>query len=374
MFAEHSPKSVESDLPRSVASAGYRLGFVARSVLALLAVAGIMAMAAVKTTPASATAAVSGLRGSESAVALPARAGDTSDGAGLGVVDAIVLGVVEGVTEYLPVSSTGHLWVTERLLGIGDTPSELDAADSFAIVIQFGAILAVLVLYWNRVKSVVLGLFGRDDEGRHLLICIALAFIPAVVIALLAEDVIKEHLFGGWPIVIAWAVGAVAILALRHRLDESADRAMAPVGMEGAVDGGRPTGRALLDMDYRTALIIGGAQAVAMWPGTSRSLITILAAVLMGMSLASAVEFSFLLGLLTLGAATGFEALKSGDQIVSNFGLGTPILGIVVAAVTAAASVKWMVGYLQRHSFAVFGYYRLAAAAVTAVLLGLGTI
>ena len=95
-------------------------------------------MAAVKTTPASATAAVSGLRGSESAAALPARAGDTSDGAGLGVVDAIVLGVVEGVTEYLPVSSTGHLWVTERLLGIGDTPSELDAADSFAIVIQFG--------------------------------------------------------------------------------------------------------------------------------------------------------------------------------------------------------------------------------------------
>ena len=86
---------------------------------------------------------------------------------------------------------------------------------------------------------------------------------------------------------------------------------MAPVGMEGAVDGGRPTGRALLDMDYRTALIIGGAQAVAMWPGTSRSLITILAAVLMGMSLASAVEFSFLLGLLTLGAATGLDSKRS---------------------------------------------------------------
>lgn len=283
----------------------------------------------------------------------------------LSVLDAVVLGAVEGVTEFLPISSTGHLFFTERLLGIGDTPSEKAAADSFAIVIQIGAILAVALLYWHRILSILRGFFGKDEQGRQLLIRLLIAFGPAVVVALIAEDAIKEHLFGGWPIVAAWAVGGLAIFAARSRLDDAG-------GDDPGPGGNKEVSPAVITPQH--ALLIGAAQAVAMWPGTSRSLITILAAVLLGYSLSTAVEFSFLLGLLTLGAATAYEGLNSGSEIVSSFGVAMPLLGIATAALTAAVSVKWMVGYLQRRSFVVFAYYRLAAAALGATLLIAGVV
>ncbi len=269
---------------------------------------------------------------------------------------AIILGVVEGVTEFLPISSTGHLLVSERLLDIGTTDETKDAADSYAIAIQSGAILAVVVLYRRRVWSMAEGAVGRDKDGRQILLSVIIAFVPAVVIALIFEKPIKDNLLGPGPVAFAWLAGGIAILFLAKRWTSAAG------------------GRALEEMTIKQAAIIGVAQCIAMWPGTSRSMITILAALFLGMSLAAAVEFSFLLGLITLGAATGYEVLSNGAEMLDAYGWVDPIIGLVAAFVSALIAIKWMVDYLQKHSLAIFGWYRIAIAAGTAVLMFTGTI
>ncbi len=272
---------------------------------------------------------------------------------------AVLLGVIEGVTEFLPISSTGHLLVSESLLGVG-THGEASkaAADAYSIVIQGGAILAVFVLYFARVRQIMMGLIGRDDDGRRLLINLVIAFAPAVVVGLAAEKSIKQALFGPVPVIVAWVVGGLVILWLSKVGTLAPDR-------EGR--------RSLAELTPRHAAIIGVAQVVAMWPGTSRSLVTIVAAALLGYSLAAAVEFAFVLGLVTLSAATAYDLLKHGDEITTAYGAGPPLIGFVTAFVAALVAIKWMVGYLQSHSFAIFGWYRLAVAAVTVVLIASGT-
>ena len=266
---------------------------------------------------------------------------------------AVVLGLVEGLTEWLPISSTGHLTVTQDLLGING-----DAANSYAIAIQAGAILAVLVLYHGRFRSMLRGLAGRDPEGRQLLLAILVAFTPAVVVGLIFEDLIKRYLFGPWPVVAAWLIGGIAILVVAsRRRDLSPD-----------------AGAALSALDWRGALIIGLTQTLALWPGVSRSLVTILAATAVGLAVPAAVEFSFLLGFVTLGGATLYETLSSGSEMFAAYGLATPLLGLVVAFVSAAAAMRWMIGYLNRHGLGIFGWYRIAAAAVVATLLLSGVI
>jgi undecaprenyl-diphosphatase len=272
--------------------------------------------------------------------------------ASLSVGQAVILGLVEGVTEYLPISSTGHLLVTARILGLPDAGKAGDALKSYEIAIQSGAILAVLGLYRHRFATMIEGVTGRSDEGRRLVVALAIAFVPAAVVGVIGEKVIKDVLFGVPPVIAAWIVGGVAILWLVSR------------GVSA-----RPGGRALETLTNRDALVIGLAQVIALWPGTSRSLVTIVAALLLGMSMAAAVEFSFLLGVITLGAATAYSVVKDGSLMVDTFGLLTPLIGFVVAAVAAWLTVRWMVGYLQRHSLAVFGWYRLAVAALALVLL-----
>jgi undecaprenyl-diphosphatase len=269
---------------------------------------------------------------------------------------AMVLGAVEGITEYLPISSTGHLVVTQRILGIGDTPETKDAADSYAIAIQFGAILAVLVLYRKRIQSILRGLFGKDAEGRNLLISLVLAFLPAVVIGVAIEKPIKSNLLNVGPIVGAWIVGGLLLLYLAPKIKP--DR----------------VGFAITAITPKHALIIGGAQVLAMWPGTSRSLVTILAALAVGTTLAAAVEFSFLLGLMTLGAATLFESAKDGPAVIDAYGWFTPLVGLFFAFLFAALAVKWMVTWLQTRSLAIFGWERLTVAAISIGLLAAGTI
>ena len=304
----------------------------------------------------------------------------TAAGEQMTVGKAAILGVVEGVTEYLPVSSTGHLYVSQQLLGVGDTPATKAPADSFAIVIQAGAILAVLILYRRRILSVFQGVIGRSAEGRTVGIGLVVAFLPAAIIGVLAEDTIKSKLFAGWPIVVAWAVGGVAILVLADRLQHRRPSDAADAAVDGAAGGTQSAGRAnvigtaLEAITPRQALIIGLAQVVAMWPGTSRSLVTIVAAVLVGLSVSAAVEFSFLLGLGTLGAATAYEALKNGSLLVDSYGGAEIVIGLVVAFITAAVAITWMVRWLERRSLAIFGWYRLAIAGVGAVLLLTGTI
>jgi undecaprenyl-diphosphatase len=277
---------------------------------------------------------------------------------------AIVLGAIEGLTEYLPVSSTGHLAVAERFLGIGTTPVEKQAADSYAIVIQGGAILAVLLVSLGRIRSMIRGIFGKDRDGLKLLGNLAIAFVPAAVLGLLLEPV-RARLYGIWPIVGAWIVGGLAILLLvRERSAGVRTDAAAPAS----------AGRPLESLTWRMSLVVGLAQAVAIWPGVSRSLVTIAAALLLGLSVPAAVEFSFLLGLLTLGAATGYEAVTSGGEIVAAFGIVTPLVGFVVAAVFAFVAVRWMVAWLKTRSLSVFGWYRIGIGAVVALLAFLGLV
>jgi len=264
-----------------------------------------------------------------------------------------VLGIVEGVTEYLPVSSTGHLILTQRMMKI---PAS-QAADAYAICIQAGAILAVLGLYWPQVKEMILGLFGKSSQGLALAINIIVAFLPAAVIGVLFDAAIEEYLFGLWPIIAAWFVGGVAIiLYTRWR----------PMHKNGAADSGSD----LTTLNWRMALTIGFAQCLAMWPGTSRSLVTILAGCLVGLSLSSAVEFSFLLGVVTLTAATGFKAVHGGLAMVHAYGWNTMLIGFAFATVSAAVAVKWMVSYLNRHSLVIFGIYRVALAVVATLMVG----
>ncbi len=286
---------------------------------------------------------------------VPAMAQTGDDGSsGLSVLAAIVLGLVEGLTEYLPVSSTGHLLVTNELLGLGGTAAADEALDAYAICIQAGAILAVLVLYQERVRQMVDGLIGRSDDGRAVLLAVITAFVPTAIIGLALKDVVRDRLFGAGPIAVAWLVGGLAILGL--------------------VRSGFFTraGVALTSITTTQALLIGLGQAVALWPGVSRSLVTIIAGVLVGLSLEAAVEFSFLLGLVTLSAATVLTAYTDGSLLIDTFGYVTPLIGLVVAFVAAVASVRWMVSWLQSRGFGVFGYYRVAIGIAAFVAIGLG--
>ena len=281
---------------------------------------------------------------------LVSQAGEAA-GAGLGVGAAILLGLVEGLTEWLPISSTGHLTVTQALLGIRG-----DAATSYAIAIQAGAILAVLGLYRHRFTAMFQGLRGADAEGRRVLIAVVVACAPAAVTGLLLEDVIKSRLFGPWPVVIAWVVGGVVILLFARRLGD--DRG----------------GRRLGELTARSALLVGFAQMLALWPGVSRSLVTILAATAVGLALPAAVEFSFLMGFVILGGATLYEAASSGGDLVAAYGIFTPLLGLAVAFLSAIAAMRWMVAYLANHGLEIFGWYRIGIAAVVAALLLTGVI
>lgn len=271
---------------------------------------------------------------------------------------AFVLGAVEGFTEYLPVSSTGHLILVQRAMGIGQTEEDNQAADAYSISIQAGAILAVLTLYFPYMRRMGAGVFGRDPGGLRLAINIGIAFLPAAIIGLLFHGWIKEYLFGLWPIVIAWLVGGGVILGM--------DRS-------GLGDPQR-AGCALEDMTWKHALVIGFMQCIAMWPGTSRSLATIVGGLLVGLNLKSAVVFSFLLGVITLTAATVYDTATHGALMLEVFGFANIAIGFIVATIAAVISVKWFLTYLKRHGLALFGYYRIALAVVVAILIWTGLI
>ena len=289
---------------------------------------------------------------------------------------AVILGLVEGVTEYLPVSSTGHLILAASLMGL-DTPELKRTTDDFLIVIQGGAILAVLGLYAGRVIQMLKGLIGKDREGLRLAINIVIAFIPAAVIGLLLEDYIDKLLFHPVPVLAALALGGVYMIALdRWRLKRM---------REEESHGEDPASEARHGFESLTplrALMIGLMQVVALIPGTSRSMMTITGGVLVGLRPARAAEFSFLLGLPTLGGATLYklaknlyEADKNGEpNLFETFGVVPAIVGVAVATVSAAFAVKWLVGFLNRHGLAGFGWYRIALAAVLGVLIWGGVV
>ena len=266
---------------------------------------------------------------------------------------AIILGLVEGLTEYLPVSSTGHLILASWVLGLGDD----GAVNDFNIVIQAGAIAAVAGLYRVRVKQMTLGLLGRDDAGRKLAFNLLLAFIPAAVLGPLLAERIEEALFRPWPVIAALFVGAwLMLLVAAARVLAKREHAGKPI------ESVTPT----------IAILIGFGQCIAMWPGTSRSMMTIVAALLLGLKSKAAAEFSFLLGLITLTAATGYAGLKGGSEMIEQIGWVALLLGFVASTVSAALAVKWFVAFLTKHGLAPFGWYRLVLAAVLSLLILMG--
>ncbi|HSJ97797.1 MAG TPA: undecaprenyl-diphosphate phosphatase [Myxococcota bacterium] len=270
---------------------------------------------------------------------------------------AVVLGLVEGITEYLPISSTGHLILASSLLGLRSTENG-EALATFEIAIQGGAILAVLGLYRHRVPQTWNGLWGRDPAGRRLLVNLALAFLPAALLGPLLDDPIEAHLFRAPPVLAALFLGGLWMLWLGRR---------GPAG-ERTVD----------SIDARMALLIGLFQCVAMWPGTSRSMMTIAGGVLLGLRPRDAAEFSFLLGVPTLGAACAYKLTKNllgdGPNLFEQLGAAPVGIGFAVAAVAAVVAVRWLVAFLGRHGLAPFGWYRIALALLLGALAWSGRI
>ena len=267
---------------------------------------------------------------------------------------AVVLGIVEGLTEYIPVSSTGHLILAKAFMGLTQK-----AIDPYLIVIQGGAILAVLGLYRTRVADMVKGLLGKSPIGLKLALNIIIAFLPAAIFGVMFDDAIGAWLMGPVPVVWALAIGGV-IMIFAARWQKSAFH-----------DSETDSKRSFINIEHLTwkhALIIGVIQCLAMFPGTSRSMVTIVAGMAIGMKPKHAAEFSFLLGLPTLGGATVYKLIKEGDAL-STLSMGPMVVGIIVAFIFAALAIKWLVAYLSKHGLALFGWYRIALA--IAVIVGM---
>ena len=237
-----------------------------------------------------------------------------------------------------------------------------EALDALAVCIQGGAILAVLSLYFPRVKAMAQGMRGNNPAGLKLLVNLILAFLPAAVVGLCCASLIKEYLFNTYTVAYSWIVGGGVILAY------CAWRAREGRSNEG------DSGASIESLTPAKALTVGALQCLAMIPGTSRSLMTMLGGMFVGLSVEAAVEFSFLLGLITLGAATVHDAYKDGALMLESFGWEALAVGTAVSWLSAWLAVKWMVSYLQRHSFSVFGWYRIAIGIVTLVLLSMGLV
>lgn len=262
-------------------------------------------------------------------------------------LDALILGVVEGLTEFLPVSSTGHLILTNWLLGV-----EGEAVDAYLIVIQLGAILSVLALYRQRAGQMVLGLAGRDRFGRDLFLKLCLAFIPAAAVGLLLEDQIDAWLFHPVPVALALVLGGFVMIGvdLLH---------VRPKEKRAAAGEGRPL-KTIEEIGWLDAFLIGCFQCFALWPGTSRSMSTIIGGQLRGFGSVAAAEISFLLALPTLGAATVYKLLKEREAFLAmEGGVGLILFGNVIAFIVAFLAVRWFVAFVTKYGMAPFGAYRI---------------
>ena len=247
---------------------------------------------------------------------------------------AVILGIVEGLTEFLPISSTGHLIVTERILGFEGARAEV-----FAIFIQLGAILSVVWEYRAKLIKVTRDL-PRSRQAQSFAINLAIAFVPAAVVGLLVHDYISEHLFSPLTVALALIVGGILIfvveaLPLRMRTNDTDQ------------------------VTWKQALAIGFSQCLALWPGFSRSAATILGGMGSGLTRRTATEFSFFLAIPTMFAATIYDLAKNYDHLAPG-DLSWLALSFVISFLVAWASVRWLLRFVSTHTFRVFAWYRLA--------------
>ena len=260
------------------------------------------------------------------------------------LLTAVILGLVEGLTEFIPVSSTGHLIIVGHFLGF-----EGDKAASFEVFIQLGAILAVVVLYRKRFLA-LLDFSGTEAfAGMHAHVVLALTTLPALVLGFMAHGYIKEHLFNPISVAVALVVGGVIILVVERFLPE-------------------PRKRGLESITPRDAFFIGLYQCLALWPGASRAGATIVGEMLLGIERKTAAEYSFLVAVPVMFAATGYDLLKSLSFLqVSDIPFFA--VGFVVAFVAAWLAVRTFIQLLSRHTLVPFGWYRIIAAGLLLLLV-----
>jgi len=259
---------------------------------------------------------------------------------------ALLMGIVEGITEFLPISSTGHLILLGELIGFHGPPGK-----TFEISIQFGAILAVVVIYRRLILDLLLNMW-RPGLQRYYVLNLLLAFLPAAVIGATLHGTITGLLFNPWVVCAALILGGIAIIAIERARPE-------------------PTIRSVPEIGPLAALLIGFGQALAMIPGTSRSGATIITALLVGVERRAAAEFSFMLAIPTMFAATAYSLFKARNDLdVSAFGqIG---VGFVTAFIVAYFTVRWLLGVIGRIGFTPFGWYRIALGVVMLGVLALG--
>jgi undecaprenyl-diphosphatase len=256
---------------------------------------------------------------------------------------ALLMGIVEGITEFLPISSTGHLILLGELIGFTGPGSA-----TFKIAIQLGAILAVVVVFWRTLMDLALKAW-RPGPERFYAVNIILAFIPAMVIGATFYSTIHAMLFNPWIVCVALIAGGVAIIAIERWRPNATIRSVPEIGPLGA-------------------LLIGFGQVLAMIPGTSRSGATIITALLLGVERRAAAEFSFLLAIPTMFAATVY-ALYKGRNELDLTGLAQIGVGFVTAFVVALVVVRWLMAVIARIGFTPFGWYRIALGTVMLAVL-----
>lgn len=283
----------------------------------------------------------------------------------LSVREALILGVVEGVTEFLPISSTGHLIIVTRLLHLDTEQVLFDragepiwyrkssgelltvklATEAYIVVIQIGAILAIVPICWSQFVSMYNGLLGRNPAGRRLLLNLAIAFLPAAFLGFLLHDWVDENLYSIGAVIFALVAGSCLMFV--------ADRWPRFYAQSHSYRN---------ELTPRGAAFIGLLQCLAMWPGTSRPMMTIVGGYFVGLRPGAAAGFSFLLGFVTLSVATLYKGYRSGDLIIQVFGWQNVLFGILVAGLTASVSARFFLRLLLEKGLAPFAWYRLALA------------
>jgi undecaprenyl-diphosphatase len=273
------------------------------------------------------------------------------------VLQAVILGVVEGITEFLPVSSTGHLTVAEKLLGLQIDDKGVTA---FTAIIQVGAILAVVVYFWKDIVRLVVGFFrglgsaeARTEPAWREGIFVIVGTIPIAIIGLLAKPLIEGALRSLWVVAAALVLWSAVIIF--------AERAATQTRHEGEVR-------------IKDAVLIGLAQCVALVPGVSRSGATISAGLLLDIDRVAATRLSFLLSIPALTAAGGLEAVTSASDVSASVGWGPTAVGTLVSGVVAYAAIAWLLRLVAHHQLTVFVWYRVPAGILLAALLAVGAI
>jgi undecaprenyl-diphosphatase len=262
------------------------------------------------------------------------------------ILVAIVLGIVEGLTEFLPISSTGHLILAGHVLGFAG-----EKASTFEVFIQLGAILAVVWLYWRRFAALFDFRNGSGLSGSRGLIALAVTTLPALVIGFAAHKAIKEHLFNNFTVALGLGLGGIALILIERWLKDR-------------------QGVRLEALNLRQALIIGFCQVLAMWPGVSRSGATIVGGMAQGLDRRAAVEYSFLAAVPVMIAATGYDLMKSLHTLHA---ADAPMfaVGFVTSFLMAIGAIKLFVRYVQTTDLKPFGWYRIALALVILAILNL---